>query len=142
VGVEHALKMLEPVQVLGETPGGDDHVTSNTDNKASRLGTLSFLFAAYAPQYWYWEVVETYRRLFMTAVISVVDPGTSVQAVFAILLALFSIKLYSVHVPYSEGTDGSWQRRASSKSFLPFLSGSSCKQICWGVTTMTQWAAY
>jgi predicted outer membrane repeat protein len=123
VGVEHALKMLEPVPVLDETPGGGDHVTNNTDNKASRLGTLSFLFAAYAPQYWYWEVVETYRRLFMTAVISVVDPGTSVQAVFAILLALFSIKLYSVHVPYSEGTDGILAEAGQFQVFFTFFGG-------------------
>lgn len=28
--------------------------------------SLEFLFKSYEPQYWYWEVVETGRRLFFT----------------------------------------------------------------------------
>jgi hypothetical protein len=61
--------------------------------------TLSFLSR-------YWEIIETYRRLFLTAVISVIGPGTSAQAVLAVLLALFCIKLYSVNTPYVNSQGG------------------------------------
>jgi hypothetical protein len=37
---------------------------------------IYFLHQAYEPQYWYWEIVETGRRLLLTAVISIVATGT------------------------------------------------------------------
>ena len=55
---------------------------------------LSFLWQAYQPQYWYWEVIETTRRLMLTAVLSVAEPGTTGQNVLSILLSLMYIKIY------------------------------------------------
>ena len=40
---------------------------------------LGFLHGAYERQYYYWEVIETTRRLLLTAVVSVVGTGTSLQ---------------------------------------------------------------
>jgi hypothetical protein len=37
--------------------------------------SIFFLYGAYEGQFWYWEVVETLRRILLTAVISVVSPG-------------------------------------------------------------------
>jgi hypothetical protein len=37
--------------------------------------TIYFLHGAYEGQFWYWEVVETLRRILLTAVVSVVSPG-------------------------------------------------------------------
>ena len=39
---------------------------------------IEFLHSAYEGRCWYWEVVETIRRLLLTAVLSVVTVGTSV----------------------------------------------------------------
>jgi hypothetical protein len=89
----------------------------------SSIAKLAFLYEAYAPQYWYWEIIETYRRLFMTAVLSVVDPGTSTQAVFAVLLALFFIKLYSIHAPYSTESDGILAEVGQFQIFFTFFGG-------------------
>lgn len=36
---------------------------------------INFLHKQYEPGYWYWEVVETIRRLLLTAVIAIVDTG-------------------------------------------------------------------
>jgi hypothetical protein len=36
---------------------------------------LSFLHEAYEPKFWYWEVIETTRRLLLTAVITVLPTG-------------------------------------------------------------------
>jgi hypothetical protein len=38
--------------------------------------TIHFLYQSYEPQFWYWEIVETARRLLLTAVVSIVSPGT------------------------------------------------------------------
>jgi hypothetical protein len=61
---------------------------------------LRFLWAAYEPIYWYWEVIETFRRITLTALLSIIQPGTSDQNVFSILLAIFFMKLYATYRPY------------------------------------------
>jgi hypothetical protein len=50
-------------------------------------------------------VVETTRRLLLTAVVSVCAPGSSEQAVYAVLLALLYIKLYGFYAPYDDDSD-------------------------------------
>jgi len=86
---------------------------------------LGFLHGAYERQYYYWEVIETTRRLLLTAVVSVVGTGTSLQVrcsalpcltygstltfyhrhpvlqiVFGIFIALLFMKLYAFFQPY------------------------------------------
>lgn len=63
---------------------------------------IAFLWSAYEPKYWYWEIVDTTRRLLLTAVLSVITPGTSGQNVFSMLLALAYIKLYTFYSPYEK----------------------------------------
>lgn len=36
---------------------------------------LQFLYRDYKPDFWYFEIIETYRRIFLTAVISVIATG-------------------------------------------------------------------
>ena len=40
---------------------------------------LNFLFVDYHPEFWYWEVVDTVRRLLLTAVLSVVSSSDGVK---------------------------------------------------------------
>ena len=84
-------------------PTGDGGGNKNTLRSMSApAARLSFLWAAFKPQYWYWEVVETSRRLMLTAILSVTGAGSSQQAVLALLLAIFYIKLYNYYSPYEE----------------------------------------
>ena len=87
------------------------NVTDSTNNDRANVGvvelsasaaTLEFLFTAYEPQYWYWEVVETVRRLLLTAVLSVCGRGTSEQYIYGIILAAICVRLYSSYKPYGE----------------------------------------
>jgi len=43
------------------------------------VAAIAFLYRAYKPEYWYWELVETSRRLFFTAVISIISKESSTQ---------------------------------------------------------------
>lgn len=101
------------VSVADPTAAGDTRersCTSSTNNTAvegkrkkamsAPAARLAFLWAAYEPRFWYWEVIETYRRLMLTAVLSITAAGTSKQAVLALLLAILYIKLYSYFTPY------------------------------------------
>jgi hypothetical protein len=58
----------------------------------TRLSRIFFLYDAYEGQYWYWEVVESSRRLLLTAVLSVCAPGSSGQMVLAILMCQVGVK--------------------------------------------------
>jgi hypothetical protein len=61
---------------------------------------LNFLCKAYEGRCWYWEVVETIRRLLLTAGMSIIGNGTAAQIVFGIVVALVYIKLYSFFQPF------------------------------------------
>jgi len=61
---------------------------------------LTFLYRAYEGRVWYWEVVETIRRLLLTAVVSVVGIGSSAQVVFGIVISIVYVKLYGHFQPY------------------------------------------
>ncbi|GMI05745.1 hypothetical protein TrLO_g10634 [Triparma laevis f. longispina] len=47
---------------------------------------LVFLWEPYKPSFWYWEIVETTRRLMMTGVLSTIQPGTFSQLVAGLLM--------------------------------------------------------
>ena len=60
------------------------HVPTSFSQTATRRGPMQyitskeieFLHKAYEGRFWYWEVLETVRRLLLTAVLSVVTAGT------------------------------------------------------------------
>jgi hypothetical protein len=91
------------------------------DHAARDALMISFLYEAYEPQFWYWEVVETTRRLMLTAVLSVCGPGTSGQALFAVLLSLMYIKLYGYYAPYTKVSDDVLAESGQFQIFLSFL---------------------
>ena len=63
---------------------------------------IEFLYRSYIPRLWYFECVETLRRLFLTAFISVIAPGSSTQLLVAICTALFFLLMYIQVKPYLE----------------------------------------
>ena len=82
-------------------------VFENTTAKAisPQATRLAFLWVAYKPEFWYFEIIETSRRMMMTAVLSVISPGSSSQLVLAILLSVLYTKLYESISPYAENFD-------------------------------------
>ena len=69
-------------------------------NKETGLKMIKFLYDSYKPQFWYFEIVETSRRLMLTGALSITDAGTSGQVVFGIILAVFYTKVYAYYQPY------------------------------------------
>ena len=63
---------------------------------------IGFLFRAYEGDFWYWEIVETARRLLLTAVVSVAGPGTVSQIIFGIFLSLAFAGLYAHCRPFED----------------------------------------
>jgi hypothetical protein len=89
---------------------------------SDRVLTLRFLFEAYRPGAWYWEIVETFRRLMMTAVLSVIDQGTSAQGILAMLLSTFFIKMYGDALPYYEDKDNALSECGQYQIYFSFFA--------------------
>jgi len=82
---------------------------------------LQFLWQDYAPAYWYWEIIETTRRLIMTAVLSVVMQGTTTQAIIGTLVALVYIKVYHNFQPYDNYNDDLIAELGQLQIFVTYL---------------------
>jgi len=74
-------------------------------DKCEDLVTLSFLFEAYEPRMWWWEVFECLRRLMLTGMLIFCLPGTAYQMVIGILISQLTIKMYSFYKPFVEDDD-------------------------------------
>jgi hypothetical protein len=55
---------------------------------------LQFLFSGYDPLYWYWEVVETIRRILLTGILVLFRQGSGLQLVVAFVISITFLKLY------------------------------------------------
>ena len=78
---------------------GRDTVINENDQQSS-VKTIKFLYESYKPKFWYFEIVETSRRLVLTAILSITNAGSSGQVVFGIILAVFYTKVYAYYQPY------------------------------------------
>ena len=85
-----------------KNPRGPD-AASRLQNRAVDpvLKPFKFLFAAYRPEMWWYEVVETVRRLTMTGLLVLVsDPDVRLSV--AICLAFGSVLLHTTTQPYTD----------------------------------------
>lgn len=95
-------------------------ISANSD-KQSSIMMIKFLYESYKPEYWYFEIVETVRRLMLTGVLSVAGEGTSGQVVFGILLAVLYTKIYGYYQPYELQETSVVAELAQYQIFLAFL---------------------
>ena len=79
---------------------------------------LEFLHKNYMGSAWYWEVVETTRRLLLTAGASIISPGSNEQVVFMIVIALIYIKLYAFCQPFINYEDDVLQEMSQYQIFF------------------------
>ena len=70
---------------------------------------IEFLHKAYEGRCWYWEVVETLRRLLLTGVLSIVTNGSAEQIVFGIFIAVCFMKLYGHYKPFVDNHNDNLQ---------------------------------
>jgi hypothetical protein len=70
-----------------------------------KLMRLAFLFDPYKPEYWWFEVFETTRRLAMTGVLGAISPGSDLQLGAGILMEVFATMVYCLCLPFIEFKD-------------------------------------
>jgi len=91
------------------------------------LMNIAFLFDPYKPEYWYFEVVETMRRLLMTGALSSVRPGSFTQLSCGLSLSIFFTVLLATLMPYSESRDNWIAILSSALLIMVFLASSFMK---------------
>lgn len=89
---------------------------------ARKTKALEFLFRSYLPHFWYFEIIETYRRLFLTAFIAVIDPGSSFQFLCAICISYGFMRFYSQQNPYLEDQSSKLSQIAHNQIFFTYLA--------------------
>lgn len=65
---------------------------------------LELLYGPYEPEYYYWEVVETARRLLATSALLLI-PSMILRIVVAILISMATLKLYGYCEPFVDRSD-------------------------------------
>jgi hypothetical protein len=74
---------------------------TQVQQREEALRKVGFLFSAYKPAFYYWEVVELGRKLALTSILALIAPGTGGQVVAGLLLSLFMLLLNSRCKPYA-----------------------------------------
>jgi hypothetical protein len=92
----------EAIQSRDDVISDADSERGGLDDSAKGLVSIRLLFDAYRPCYWYWEVVETFRRLMLTGVLVLIAQGSAVQIIVGICLSTFFLKLYDSYSPYAD----------------------------------------
>lgn len=85
------------------SPGFDAIVEMRAEDES--VAKFAFLFDSYEPQYWWFEVYESCRRLAMSSATVLLWPGTIRQVVITLFLSLGSVKVFSFTSPYLEDAD-------------------------------------
>ena len=70
--------------------------------RETALCNVGFLFEAYRPECWYWEIVELGRKLALTSILALIAPGSAGQVVVGLLLALFMLLINTQFQPYAD----------------------------------------
>jgi len=74
-------------------------------------------------EYWYWESIEMYRKLFLCAVIQFISPGSPSQILVAIVFTVFFSAFFSFSSPYINAGDDLFSVIAQLQIFVVALAG-------------------
>ena len=66
------------------------------------MSELSFLFAAYRVDCWFWEVAELIRKLALTSILALIAPGSAGQVVVGLLIAFVTLLATMSFAPYAQ----------------------------------------
>ena len=123
----HDPKLLRLEETLRNERGKRCSLAERCKHAARRedesLKSVRFLFVHYLPMYWYFEPIESVRRLLVTAVAVTVQPGSSTQLAFGLLTSILSLLLYAAMRPFRQHADNTLAILAATVLTLATFSG-------------------
>ena len=91
-----------PARVQGDRPAVVD---GRPRHQNPRTAHLEFLWGSYRPQFWYWECVESLRRLMLTGILVCWMPDAVSQIAVGLLTTLISVLGCEKARPYARDED-------------------------------------
>ena len=67
-------------------------------------GMFNFLIGDFKPKYWFWEVVELFRKLLLSGILSLVGRGSIAQAALGTVISFAFFALHLRLLPYKSPT--------------------------------------
>ena len=92
------------------------------------LMAFGFLFAAYRPKMWWFEIFDTARRLMLTGVLGTINPGTGSQLIAGMLISGISCGVYAWFKPYISKRDNIMGIMANVQIYLVMIVALALKQ--------------
>ncbi|GMI58414.1 hypothetical protein TeGR_g1540 [Tetraparma gracilis] len=93
----------------------------------SKLARMKFLYQAYEPQCWWFEVFETLRRLLLTGGQVILNQGTPSQIVLNLIICIFSMKMYATYSPFVNAKADKLAEIAQYQLFFTMLAALCIK---------------
>ena len=99
--------------------------------------SISFLHAPFKPTYFYFDLLELAKKLFLIGFASLIEPGTLAQITVAVIVSLLFLVLHLQSLPYRRNMDNILATMVNL-SLVLFSSGRrSCRPARWvGMTTL------
>merc|ERR1719231_39718 len=97
-------------------------IMKDPDNPAlkARYGSL---YHQYEPQYWYFELVQMFRKMVLTGLLMAVTPGTPVQVMVGIIVCFGYLVLWINTKPYVFQEEDMLEQVAAIQLFVSLLLG-------------------
>ena len=106
-----------------QNPTGPDPASQLQSRAADPvLKPFKFLFAAYRPEMWWYEVIETVRRLTMTGLL-VLFPSHDIRPTMAIILSFLSILMHNATEPFTDPATNTLALVSHLLVFMVFFVG-------------------
>jgi hypothetical protein len=83
---------------------------------------FGFMYDNYEPEYWWFECFDYIRRLLLTGILVVFEPGSATQGLFGVLVALAGTQIYSWTRPFPENAGDRLAESAQWSTFFTFLA--------------------
>jgi len=77
----------------------------SSDKPTALSKALGFLVRDYEPAYFWWELLEAWKKLFLVGFAVLIEPGSVVQLVVAFLFSLVYMLLTAVAQPFKDDSD-------------------------------------
>ena len=85
------------------------------------VDSITFLYEAYKPEFYFWEIVEIGRKLITTCVVALIAPGTPMQMTFSVIMVIIFIKFYAVCEPFRDDIDNVVAELGQYQIFFTFF---------------------
>ena len=89
--------------------------------KDTELMSKGFLFDSYKPECWWFEIFETVRRLMLTSVLGLVEPGSDTQLASGLVMAMIGVAIFCGFQPYIQRRDNLLSILGSVQIFVVML---------------------